>query len=152
MGFLQARILKWAAMPSSRGSSQPRDQTQVSCIATRFFTIWATRDVHYVARKILLNTVLSHAKGKTQKDGRRGKITFRIKPHTHQRCSGGSNKTLCTPGDFTETEPDLLLSICLSVSCGVQVSSGLLQVQGLWVQQTWVWHKPSWRRLPLTPP
>ena len=29
-------------MPSSRGSSQPRDQTQVSCIAGRFFTIWAT--------------------------------------------------------------------------------------------------------------
>ena len=30
-------------MPSSRGSSQPRDQTQVSCIAERFFTIWATK-------------------------------------------------------------------------------------------------------------
>ena len=28
----------------------------------------------------------------------------------------------------------------------------LLQGQGLWVQQTWVWHKPSWRRMPLTPP
>ena len=34
----------------------------------------------------------------------------------------------------------------------VRVSSGLLQGQGLWVQQTWVWHKPSWRRSPLTPP
>ena len=34
----------------------------------------------------------------------------------------------------------------------VQVSSGLLQGQGLWVQQTWVWHKPSWRWSPLTPP
>ena len=31
------------------------------------------------------------------------------------------------------------------------ISSGLLKGQGLWVQQTWVWHKPSWRRLPLTP-
>ena len=29
MGILQARILEWVAMPSSRGSSQPRDQTQV---------------------------------------------------------------------------------------------------------------------------
>ena len=36
-GILQARILEWVAMPSSRGSSQPRDQTQVSCIAGRFF-------------------------------------------------------------------------------------------------------------------
>ena len=43
-GILQARILEWVAMPSSRGSSQPRDQTQVSCIAGGFFTIWATRE------------------------------------------------------------------------------------------------------------
>ena len=34
------------AMPSSRGSSQPRDWTQVSCIAGGFFTIWATREAH----------------------------------------------------------------------------------------------------------
>ena len=37
-GDAQARILKWVAMPSSRGSSQPRDQTKVSHIAGRFFT------------------------------------------------------------------------------------------------------------------
>ena len=37
-GILQARILKWVAMPSSRGSSQSRDQTQVSHIAGIFFT------------------------------------------------------------------------------------------------------------------
>ena len=37
-GILQARILEWVASPFSRGSSQPRDQTQVSCIAGRFFT------------------------------------------------------------------------------------------------------------------
>ena len=44
MGILQAQILEWVAMPSSRGSSQPRDRTQVSHIAGRFFTIWATRE------------------------------------------------------------------------------------------------------------
>ena len=43
MGILQARILGWVAMPSSRGSSQPRDQTQVSCIAGGSFTVWTTR-------------------------------------------------------------------------------------------------------------
>ena len=32
-GILKARILEWVAIPSSRGSSQPRDRTQVSCIA-----------------------------------------------------------------------------------------------------------------------
>ena len=37
-GILQARILDWVAFAFSRGSSQPRDQTQVSHIAGRFFT------------------------------------------------------------------------------------------------------------------
>ena len=39
-GILQARILEWVAVPFSRGPSQPSDQTQVSCIAGRFFTSW----------------------------------------------------------------------------------------------------------------
>ena len=43
-GILQARILEWVAFPFSRGSSQPRDGTQVSCIASRFFTSWAIRE------------------------------------------------------------------------------------------------------------
>ena len=38
-GILQARIPEWFAIPFSRGSSQPRDQAQVSCIAGGFFTI-----------------------------------------------------------------------------------------------------------------
>ena len=37
-GILQARILEWVAISFSRGSSRPRDRTQVSCIAGRFFT------------------------------------------------------------------------------------------------------------------
>ena len=47
-GILQARILEWVAIPFSRGSSWPRDQTRVSCIrgglwiAGRFFTNWVT--------------------------------------------------------------------------------------------------------------
>ena len=42
--ILQTRILEWVAIPFSRGSSQPRDWTLVSCIAGRFFIIWATRE------------------------------------------------------------------------------------------------------------
>ena len=42
LGILQARILEWVAFLFSRGSSQPRDQTQVSHIADGFFTSWAT--------------------------------------------------------------------------------------------------------------
>ena len=43
-GILQARMPEWVAFPFSRGSSQPRDQTQVSHIAGRFFTSWATKE------------------------------------------------------------------------------------------------------------
>ena len=43
-GILQARILVWVAMPSSRGSSQARDQAQASHTAGRFFTNWLTRE------------------------------------------------------------------------------------------------------------
>ena len=43
-GLLQAIILEWVAIPFSRGSSQPRDQTQVSCTAGGFFISWATRE------------------------------------------------------------------------------------------------------------
>ena len=43
-GILQARILAWVAIHFSKGSSQPRDRTWVSCITGRFLTIWATRE------------------------------------------------------------------------------------------------------------
>ena len=44
MGILQARILEWVAMLSSRESPQPMDRTQASYITGRFFTIWATME------------------------------------------------------------------------------------------------------------
>ena len=49
-GILQARILEWVARPSSRGSFHSRDQTQVSHIAGRLFTVWATKEAQKVIR------------------------------------------------------------------------------------------------------
>ena len=43
-GISQARILEWVAIPFSRGSSWPRDQTHVSCIGRRILYYWATRE------------------------------------------------------------------------------------------------------------
>ena len=43
-GSLQARVLEWVAFPFSRGSSQPRDRTQVPHIVGGFFTSWAKRE------------------------------------------------------------------------------------------------------------
>ena len=45
-GILQAGILEWVFIPFFRGSSWPRDQTRVSCIAGKFFTIWDTREAN----------------------------------------------------------------------------------------------------------
>ena len=45
-GIFQARVLEWVAILFSKGSSQPSDWTQVSCIAGRFFAAWATMEAH----------------------------------------------------------------------------------------------------------
>ena len=55
-GSLQARILECVAFPFSGVSSQPRDRTQVSRIAGRFFTSWATREAPEELRKVIKMT------------------------------------------------------------------------------------------------
>ena len=50
-GISEARILEWVATSSSRGSSWPRYQTRVSCIAGGFFTYWATTPYTQVIRR-----------------------------------------------------------------------------------------------------
>ena len=47
-GISQARILEWVAMPFSRASSRPRDQTCVSCIGRQILHCWATREAHWL--------------------------------------------------------------------------------------------------------
>ena len=51
-GILQGRVLEWVAICFSRGSSQPRDQTQVSHIADGFFAIWASREAQIRATQV----------------------------------------------------------------------------------------------------
>ena len=46
-GILQARVLEWVAISFSRGSSRPRDRTQVYCIPGRCFNLWATREAQW---------------------------------------------------------------------------------------------------------
>ena len=56
-GILQARILEWVAISYSRRASKPRNQTQVSCITGRFFTVWATREANFPS---MLRFFLTH--------------------------------------------------------------------------------------------
>ena len=69
-GILQARILEWVAIPFSRGHSRPRDQTQVSCIADRFCTNWATREAlytEYIMQKCQVGWIMSWNQGCREK-------------------------------------------------------------------------------------
>ena len=54
-GILQARILEWVVISFSRASSWPRTQIQVSCIAGRFFTIWAMREAQGSKSSVHIN-------------------------------------------------------------------------------------------------
>ena len=60
-GILQEKILQWVAIPFSGHSSQTRDRTQVSCIAGRFFTIWATRGTHSNQYRLKLSCYLNQS-------------------------------------------------------------------------------------------
>ena len=59
-GIFQARVLEWVAISFSRGSSQPRDWAQVSCIAGRRFIIWATREAQIMSMLLLLLLLPTH--------------------------------------------------------------------------------------------
>ena len=71
-GILQARMLEWVTMPSSRGSSRPRLWTRVSCFVGRYFTIWARpgqlrrrdgKTLPYIKKENLLQFRLETTKG-----------------------------------------------------------------------------------------
>ena len=63
--IFQARVLEWITISFSRGSSWPRNQTRVSRIAGRRFTIWATREAPMKARQ-LSPTALIQTKGQEE--------------------------------------------------------------------------------------
>ena len=121
-GILQARILEWGAISSSRGSSWCRDGTQVSCIAGRFFMILATRKapwekVHDISRETLIPSD-SCFKISAKKTG----------PRFHCRAVASQEQSLGTVSCFSSHElggPDLrgyevrrvlqVLNLCQSV-------------------------------------
>ena len=58
-GILQARIPEWVAIPFSKASSQPKEQTRISFIAGRFFYHWATREAQFVVTSVIINAFLT---------------------------------------------------------------------------------------------
>ena len=96
-GILQAIILEWAAISFSRGSSHPKNQTQVSCIAGRCFTNRATREAHeydiqackeywekvrqtsYLSKNEYFFSFCSHPLFQTHKEKMKGNVSTRTK-------------------------------------------------------------------------
>ena len=134
-GILQARILEWVAFPFSRGSSQPRDRTQVSQIAGGFFTSWATREAqsraysdinkavielslwsHIISYTYLYNSILIAILG-----GRYQKY-----PPIFLFGVGARNSKY-----RTEWKPQSYLTLCDPVDCSLSGSSvhGILQAR-----------------------
>ena len=66
-GIFQARVLEWVTISFSRGSSLPRDRTQVSHIVSRHLTVWATKQVKWsgipISWKIFQFVVIHTVKG-----------------------------------------------------------------------------------------
>ena len=96
-GILQARMLEWIAIPFSRGSSQLRDQNWVSCIAGRFFTIWATREAQiFVQQKNEFSNQQSGERQRGMKPWLPGAEPF-IRARATQR---GGNDTVLWPNPY----------------------------------------------------
>ena len=86
-GILQARILEWVAISFARGSSQPKDQTQVSCITGKFFTVWATSALVLSLGWDLLAT---------------WRISHRIQSGQCLKAIPGSSSLMCEPREIKE--------------------------------------------------
>ena len=114
-GILQARILEWVAYPFSRGSSWPRNWTQVSCIAGGFFTNWAIREAQ-ILNRCFLNTTTKYLIGKLLpfwKNQLEERCSWGFRSTTENRISAGKKTCLlrCIVNDGWEI-PLLLRDSC----------------------------------------
>ena len=108
-GILQERILEWVAISFSRVPSQHRDQTQVSCIAGRFFTIWATRECIVSGQMENPNLCLKHR-------------VFHLHLQFQSEISIGAGvfsffpqQRICPRFSLTEMKPGFLSALCCSI-------------------------------------
>ena len=135
------RILEWVAYAFSSRSSWLRNWTGFSCFAGGFFTNRTIREVKipYVqGQRRSPRKMLGGAKSHLESN-----------PVSARGARRAQTNLVCTRTQ--RLHRDWAKNVSVSPA-EVWVSSGLLQGQGHWVQQTWVWHKPSWRRSPFTPP
>ena len=108
-GIFQARILEWVAIPFSRGSSQPRDQTQVSCISGECFTIWAIREARTNQTKTKLKNPFGLWSTRGKSHGQRNLAGYRL--WAHKSSARHSHQTTTTARSRKEILPTQWLFI-----------------------------------------
>ena len=115
MEFSRQEYWKWVAI--SRGSSRPKDQTQVSCIADRCFTIWATREALMTNRKFLLKCVLDCSYSLSSIQFSDSVMSDSLQPHELQHARPPCPSP--TPGAYPNSCP-------LSQRCHPTISSSVV--------------------------
>ena len=116
-GILQARILEWAAFRFSRGSSQPRDGTQVSCFTGGFFTSWATREAptaHYQKSNQPSRKTGKNLNGYFSKEGTQMSIKHmtRCSGPLLQKCQSNCNQVPLTPSEEPSSKRSPRMKCC----------------------------------------
>ena len=143
-GILQARILEWALMSSSRGSAQHMDQTQVSHIAGRFFTMWVTREAPTLL-KTTSRTSLSPM-------GFWSTASSTSLKHGHHR-SSGSSSCIPFPELFLFSFTWSVIHFCISITSWYPLLKFCLQTyfSSYDLPQWGHWHTISYSLVHLTP-
>ena len=114
MRILQARILEWVAMLFSRGSSQSRDQIQVSRIAGRFFTSWATREAWkhpYVSHSVVSDYAIPQTIAHKAPLSRRNSLGKKTGVGSHSLLQG----IFLTQGPRDQTQVSCIAGRCFTV-------------------------------------
>ena len=148
-GIFQARVLEWVAISFSRGSSWPRDRPQVSRIAGRHFTVWATREEHiYKTQAILGFPGGSDGKGSAYNAGEldlipgSGKIPWRREwlctPVFWPGESDGQ-RSLAGYSPYGHKELDMTEQLILSGHIIIWPYNLLYRIDTLWCQLIWIY-------------
>ena len=116
-GILQARTLEWVAIPFSRGSSRPRDQTRVSCIAGRPFLIWANRGALTSPK----GTLIWESGCKSEGKGGHNAVPRGQLPEHRQHREGWGSNLAAGEGDWKILSTPVLLSLWVGMWLGYSV-------------------------------
>ena len=162
-GIFQARTLEWVAVSFSRGSSQLRDQTRVSCIGRWILYHWAIRETYFIHSSVYMSTQISQFIPCTCSFIRRYKTHYCSHYSGRQileSCSEDSNMILhclrlrelpIAPEWMKwlgQSEYDAQLCLCLVMKIKSDATKNNVswepEMLGPWIKENWMWTSRRW--------